>query len=298
MEFTPYKDENGRPNENFGELRILASFRNTMRIFDGQHRRRAIGDLILELAEAKENSSRYRGSALLQDSVPVALYVEKETSLLRQMFSDASKNRKIEANTVTRFDQRNAFNRAAVRLSEESSLFGGRIELERTTVPAGNASLMSINQLAKGLKATEVGIRGRVSRERNTDYLQGLDELCRRCSVWADEFLPAAREEYAGLVNGEIDNDTIPSLRRQSLAFNATFIRIMAGCYQYWLREVSQDWEPLAYYVHESVLTPGGGDSLLVDAGAMVPGHSSPVARHQEMEGAINYIVQEARKAV
>ena len=40
VEFTPYKDENGNPNNNFGELRILANLWNTMRIFDGQHRRK------------------------------------------------------------------------------------------------------------------------------------------------------------------------------------------------------------------------------------------------------------------
>lgn len=297
VEFESYEDENGQRDINFGELRILANLRNTMQVFDGQHRRRAIGELLRELSDGEENSDINR-DALLQAAVPIALYEEENLRSLRTMFNDASKTKKIEASTVTRFDQRNAFNRAAVHVSEKSELFSGRIEMERTTVPAGSSALLAINQLAVNLKALEVGTRGRVSRERNSEYMQNLDELYGRCLLWADEFLPAAREEYAELVNGEIVNDEIPALRRRSLAFSATFIRILAGGYQQWVSRVSEDWEPLAQYVHQAILTPRAGyGALLVDAGAMAPGESSPSARRQEVQGAINYIVAEARKA-
>lgn len=297
VEFEPYRDENDQANINFGELRILANLRNTMRIFDGQHRRRAIGDLLLELAEEGENNSGHR-KAISQASVPVALYAEEDLRSLRQMFADASQTKPIEASTVARFDQRNAFNKAAVHLSEKSSLFAGRLEMERTTVAPSSKSLLSINQLAADLKALEVGIRGRVSQERNREHMQNLDELYRQCLAWADEFLPAVREEYAGLVSGDIADAEIPNLRRQSLAFSATFIRILAGCYQQWGSRETEDWKPLAQYVRKAVLTPRSGyGSLLVDAGVMAPGASSPVARRQEVQGAINYVVQEARKA-
>lgn len=296
VEFESYEDENGQRNINFGELRILANLRNTMQVFDGQHRRRAIGDLLRELSEDEENGDISRDS-LLQAAVPIALYEEEDLRSLRTMFADASKTKRIEASTVTRFDQRNAFNLAAVHLSEKSRLFGGRIEMERTTVAANSKSLLSINQLAADLKALDVGIDGRVSRERNIEHMQNLDELYQRCLTWADDFLPTARNEYAELLIGGIEDNEISALRRRSLAFSATFIRILAGCYQHWLRRVSDDWEPLAYYVNDAVLTPGGGyGSLLVDAGAMAPGDSSLVSRRQEVQGAINYIVAEARK--
>ena len=297
VEFESYEDENGQRDINFGELRILANLRNTMQVFDGQHRRRAIGDLLRELSDDGEDSDINR-DALLQSAVPIALYEEEDLRSLRTMFADASKTKRIEASTVTRFDQRNAFNLAAVHLSENSKLFGGRIEMERTTVAAGSRSLLSINQLAADLKALEVGIRGRVSQDLNSAHMQNLEELYGRCLTWADDFLPTSRNEYAELSTGAIEDSEIPKLRRQSLAFSATFIRILAGCYQYWLRRVSDEWEPLAYYVHDAVLTPGSGyGALLVDAGAMAPGASSPLARRQEVQGAINYIVQEARKA-
>ncbi len=297
VEFEFYNDENGRPNINFGELRILANQRNAMRIFDGQHRRRAIGDLLLELAESGE-SDKAELEEILQASVPVVLYAEADLRSLKQMFTDAAKNKPIEDSTVTRFDRRNAFNLAATYLSEESRLFVGRIEMERTTVAASSSSLLAINQLASNLRTLDVGTRGRISQERNEEHIQNLDALYLRCLEWADEFLPAARVEYDGLVKGEITNSEIPALRRGSLAFSVTFIRILAGAYQQWRQRVSEDWKPLAQYVRKANLMPGGGyGSLLVDAGAMAPGDTSPVARRQEVQGAINYIVAEAQKA-
>ena len=294
VEFESYKDTNGQPNPNFGELRILAHLWNTMRIFDGQHRRRAIGDLLMELSNAEESFAEKR-EELRKAAVPIALYAEDNLEALRQMFADAAQAKRIEASTVTRFDRREAFNLAAMHVSENSRLFGGRTEMERTAVGVSGSSLLAINQLASNLKALEVGIRGRVSKERNEEYMQGLDGLYQRCLEWSDEFLPAAREEYEGLVNGEIANDEIPAIRRTSLAFSATFIRILAGCYQDWRGRGFEDWEPLARFVRSAALRPGGErGSLLVDAGAMAPGDSSPIARRQEVQSAINYIVTNA----
>ena len=294
VEFDTYKDENGRPNINFGELRILANHWNTMKIFDGQHRRRAIGDLLLEFSEQGEEGTEIRG-AFLNSSVPIVLYAEEDQQSLKQMFADASKTKRIEASTVTVFDQRDAINLAAIRLAEKSRLFHGRIEMERTSVAANSSSLLSINQLAAILRALEVGIRGRISRDRNEDYMQDLDTLHNRCLNWSDEFLFAAREEYDGLANGQIDNDEIPVLRSKSLAFSATFIRILAGCFQDLRRKGIEDWTPLAHFVRAASLRPGDGQgSLLVDAGVMAPGDSSPVARRQEVQGAIDYIVATA----
>ena len=294
VEFEPYKDATGQPNLGFGELRILAHLWNTMRIFDGQHRRRAIGDLLMELSNAEEGFAEKR-KGLHKAAVPITLYAEDNLEALRQMFADAAQAKRIEASTVTRFDRREAFNLAAMHVSENSKLFRGRTEMERTAVGMSGSSLLAINQLASSLKALEFGIRGRVSKERNEEYMQGLDRLYQRCLEWCDEFLPASREEYEGLVNGEIANDEIPAVRRTSLAFSATFIRILAGCYSDWRERGFQDWNPLAEFVRSSDLRTGGGrGSLLVDAGAMAPGDSSPIARRQEVQSAIDYIVAHA----
>ena len=74
-------------------------------------------------------------------------------------------------------------------------------------------------------------------------------------------------------------------------------MRILAGCYHDWMGQ-EEDWTPLANYLESASLETGGGHgTLMVDAGAMLPGDSVPSGRRQEVEGAIRYIVQQAGKA-
>ena len=294
LEFEPYESASGELYaENFGELRIRTNRANTMRIFDGQHRRRAIQDTLDRLGNDERASDKL--ATLQQSAVPIVLYAEEDIRALRQMFSDASKTKPIEGNVVTRFDQRDAFNLAAMHLSAESKLFAGRIEMERTTVSRTGRSLLAVNQLAQTLKTLEVGHHRRISRERNDAYMLDLDELYDRCLVWSDEFMPAVRWEYASLLSGEVGNDDIPSCRAISLAYSAPFIQIMAGCYHDWCIE-NPDWEPLATFLQDANLEPGSGrGALLVDAGAVAPEGTSIIARRQEVAGAISYIVQQAK---
>ena len=296
LEFEPYEDEAGEPiSENFGELRIRSRRTNTMRIFDGQHRRRAIQDTLTQLESSEQHGDKL--AALQKASVPIVLYAEDDMAALRQMFSDASKTKRIEANVVAQFDQRDAFNRAATYLTTESRLFGGRVEMNRTTVAPTSRCLISINQLAETLKTLVLGYSGRNSRVRNSNFIQDIDDLFAGCLSWADEFMTAARKEYAALAAGEIPDEHIPLHRAESLAYSTTFMRILAGCYCGW-RPDHGDWQPLAAFVREAVLEPGSGrGALLVDAGAVAVGGQSLFARRQEVDGAIKYILQQAENA-
>ena len=62
--------------------------------------------------------------------------------------------------------------------------------------------LVAINQLATTLKNLVVGYGRRVSRDMNDAYMLNLDALYQSCKTWSDEFLPASREEYSGLLDG------------------------------------------------------------------------------------------------
>lgn len=295
VEFIPYTDENNQASDSIGELRILTGRKSTMKIFDGQHRRRAIADALSELVDDARRSDQL--ASLRQSALPIVLYIEEDIRALRQMFVDASNTKPTESNTVTRFDERNAFNLAAKSLCENSNLFAGRVEMERTTVRRASECLITINQLAAALKTLDVGYNGRVSRERNDDHMLDLDSLYDRCLIWADDFMPSARKEYDELLDGETDNSDIPTLRSTTFAFNASVIRILAGCYYEWTKNGS-DWKPLAQFIRQGLLTPGkseGEGALLVDAGVVTSGGTTPIPRAQEMVKAIDYIVSQAR---
>ena len=294
VEFEPYQNKTGEQhNSNFGELRILTDHADTLKIFDGQHRRRAIQDVLADLSNASDDRSASKLDTLRKSSMTIILYVEEKEKTLRQMFADASKTKRIEGNTVTRFDQRDAFNRAAVWLAENSILFRDRVEMERSSIAASNPNLIAVNQLAATLKNLDVGYGRRVSRDLNDSYLLDLDSLYRRCQVWSDEFMPAAREEYSGLVSGEIDNSEIPHLRRATFAYSIIFIRVLAGCYRQWL-DKHDSWEPLAEFIRESSINHGSGHGLLVDAGLVDPSGTTLFGRRQEVAGAIDHIVRAA----
>lgn len=292
--FQPYPGQPEGGAVTVGELSILSTDADALKIFDGQHRRRAIKDVLRELDRSAGQGEKL--DSLNHDSVPVMLYAEGNIEALRQMFADASKTKPIERNAVTQFDQRDAFNVAAMSLSSDlSDLFGGRVEMERASVPRSSQSIIAINQLATALKTTVVGYGGRVSAERNSEYLRDNDGLVDRCLIWSEDFLTNAREEYENLVNGEVDNSEIPEARNQSLAYNATVIRIFAGCYYEWTKN-GDDWKPLADFIRQASLKPGSDyGALLVDAGAVMPRNISPIGRQGEIKGAIDYILNQAR---
>ena len=297
VEFEPYFDERDNSvNPNFGELRIRTNRVNTMRIFDGQHRRRAIEDVLAELSNASDDRSSDKLDALRKASMTIVLYAEDDIKVLRQMFVDASKNKRIEGHTTARFDQRDAFNQMAVRLANNSRLFKERVEMERSSVAVSSQHLLAVNQLAATLKNLVVGYGRRVSKDRNETFMQNLDGLYEECRVWADEFMPAAREEYNGLYSCEIDNTEIPQFRVSTFAYNVIFIRALAGCYRLWRNDYSS-WEPLADFIRKSSLQYGSGYGLLVDAGLVDPSGTALFGRRQEVAGAIDYIVKKAKDA-
>ena len=286
--FQPYEEEPG-PHYAVGELRIRRDSVSSMKMFDGQHRRRAIRDALKEVGNSEKASS------LMKSSLPVMIYVEDSIEGLQQMFADAAKTKPIERNTITRFDRRDAFNLAALQVAEESELFRGRVEMERVSVPRSSHCIIAINQLAMTLKTIELGFSGRVSKDRNDSYMRDLDSLAIQCLEWADDFMPAARDEYSGLMAGEIDNSDIPQERAKTMAFNATVIRILAGCYREWTKD-AKDWKPLARFLRSHSLEPRQNGGLLVDAGAVAPGDTSPVAQRQLLKNAIDYIVRRAKE--
>ena len=294
IEFDPYSNETGeQQNSNFGELRILTDRLDTMRIFDGQHRRRAIQDVLANLSNADDDHSKSKLDSLRKSSMTIILYAEDKEKTLRQMFVDASKTKRIEGNTVTRFDRRDAFNRAAVWLAENSLLFRGRVEMERSSIAASNPNLIAVNQMAATLKNLDVGYGRRVSRDLNDFYMRDLDSLYRRCQVWSDEFMPAARDEYSDLASGQIDDVEIPHLRSATFAYSIIFIRVLAGCYRLWV-DKHDSWEPLAEFIRNSSISHGSGHGLLVDAGLVDPSGTTLFGRRQEVAGAIDHIVKSA----
>ena len=322
VQFVPFKDDAGNPSSSLGMLQIPFSRMSMLRLFDGQHRRRAIQDVLSGLRDsekeherllndAKENGDysgavtilseqlmevRSKRESLESQSVPIVLYEEGDIKALRRMFADAAKTKPIEAVTSARFDDRDPFNRAAYEVAEQSDLLRDRIEMERNTVARTNPNLLSFNQLATILKTLMFGYYGRVSRVRNLEIEADHEPLVQLGIVWADDFLPATCKEYEELLDRDTEDDLlIPMSRRETFALNATVLRVLAACFHSWREEVGNNVEPLARFIRSESFNNTRENSLLVRAGLVMPGTTSPVGRRQEVQKTIRYILRTAK---
>ena len=99
VDFTPYIEEEGAAM-TVGELRIRTeSIATMMKMFDGQHRRRAVKDVLKELQADMRRSEKL--ADLRSCSLPIMLYVEDRIPALRQMFADAAQTKSIEKNVTS-----------------------------------------------------------------------------------------------------------------------------------------------------------------------------------------------------
>lgn len=321
VSFSPFKDEKGNPSRMFGELEISYDRMNSLRLFDGQHRRRAIQDLLAGLAneenkllqsidESDQNPDttvilkkklvevREKRESLESHSLPIVLYEEGDIKALRLMFADAAKTKPIEAVTRARFDDRDPFNRAAYEIRQRSELFrNDRIEMERNTVARTSSCLLAFNQLATTLKTLIFGYYGRVSKIRNIEFQANHEPIVKLGIEWADDFLPASCKEYEELLDPEVDDvSVIPAMRRETFALNATVLRVLAACFHGWREEVGEDTKPLAEFLRKHSFKNTLKNPLLVRAGLVISGGTSPIARRQEVQEAIRYILRNAKK--
>ena len=313
VEFDAFGNTDGR----FGIIKIPLAAIGQLKLFDGQHRRRAIYDLVDErhaeirdlrklivgaengehdpvvLAELRKrlDSTEARLQELESESIPVLLFGEADTQLLKQMFSDAAKARPIDALTKSRFDARDPFNRAAELVMNGSDLLNGKVEMERSTVSRTSDKLISYNQLSTLLRTLQVGYYGRVSKQKALEF-ESSEELIIAPAERFFAFLLKARDEYRRLAEDEAQ----PSRERGStLAFNNTILRVIAAVWHEWVMEREKNDELLAELFGTADFGPGPG-SMWQKAGLVPSGSRTPVSRRQEVVSAINYVLSEALK--
>lgn len=314
IEFVAYEDEDGQSSATLGFIRIpLDGGTSSIKILDGQHRRMGIRSvrerLRHEIQQAEVQSSRNGNDRSLKQleimserldemAIPVMIYEEANTQDLRRMFSDLAQTRNIDAATKTRFDDRDPFNRAAVELVElgRSALLSGRVEMERTTPNRRSNDLLAINQLARCLKVLSFGYGRRASRPRILEALHNYDELIDLGISWADEFLPSARHEYEILLDIELEEDYIAKNRSTHLAYSATVLQLLAGCYHQW-GELGREFDELTGWLRDQDFERDSEDCMFRTTGMLTLTNPSLISRRQSVQDTIDYIIEQAQLA-
>lgn len=314
IEFVSYEDEDGQSSATLGFVRIpLDGGTSSIKILDGQHRRMGIRSvrerLRHEIQQAAVQSSKNGNDGSLTRletkserldgmAIPVMIYEEANTQNLRRMFSDLAQTRNIDAATKTRFDDRDPFNRAAVELVElgRSVLLSDRVEMERTTPNLRSNDLLAINQLARCLKMLSFGYGGRASRPRILEALHNYDDLIDLGISWADEFLPSTRPEYEVLLDIELEEDFVSTNRSRYLAYSATVLQLLAGCFQVW-SELERPIDELTGWLRDQEFGRDAEDCLFRTTGMLTSTSPTLISRRQSVQATIDYIIEQAQLA-
>ena len=265
IEVYPHLDDDGKET-GMVELRIRNTHKRAIGIVDGQHRRRAVSDLLAILEAPTDQPHKASVQALAEQSIPVCIIPENDVAALRQIFVDFAKAKPIEGNTTAVFDARDAANLTAKWLAEESEVFKGFILNDRASIPPSSEFLLTINHLADCVRKSQVGFKGRWSREKNQHFKENPEVLQQLAMVWSDEFLPAAREEYADCKATKAGEINFFQHRQQSYAYRHQVLIFWAMLYHDWQAK-EYDWKDLAQFLSTANLQRRDDDCLFVRHG-------------------------------
>ena len=296
IDFQPYGNQ-GASVSAVGELTIGEGGRSAMRILDGQHRRHAIREY--RRTQFFDEPGQKRQTDFNRCQMPIALYVERSSKQVSQMFADMAQQKPMGQVARARFDMRDPFNRAAEQVMGDSEWIGPFVEMHNSQVPRTSQRLIAFNQLAKNLQTLMFGYYGRVSRNRRLELDNDVESIVELGIEWTDNFLPNCREEYLELQDPNMDEDFVPRQRNRTLAYNGTMLRMLAGACHVWQKEFPKlEVTHLERHISGLDFAPNAKSGVFVESGVIAAGGGSFVARRQETNAAIDALVRGAYDAM
>lgn len=179
---------------------------------------------IAKLTDQREDLSRQL-ERLKSEHLGVDIYVERDTSLSRQMFVDVADNAKgISAAVRSRFDSSKAVNRTLDDVIRHA-LLQGRVDMEQDRMTRNNPNLIGAKHVADLTRGVVAGIGGRISRKREKELS---DELVIES---VNGFLDCITEAFSDLAAISEGTLTPSGLRDKSLLGSSGMLRVLAGVY-------------------------------------------------------------------
>lgn len=279
-----------------------------VKLFDGQHRRYGIeyalrktqNDIEARITRLEASDDRKRlereieidkewMEGLLEETIPVLLYVESDLVALQQMYADISHVRMPDAITVARFDARDPFNAGALELADTHPVLKGLVDTEHNSLGARSDYLLTLNQLSGVLRVLFIGIAGRNSKRSNS--ASTTKAIIDRGRQFFDDILKAndALQEV-------IDKKITPAdLRaRGDLSLNVTIMKVMAATWRELTVVKEEERKAVVNYLstlpHEANEVAKG--SIYIKAGVLSEGRTTPMGRNQELRKAVQLGVQ------
>lgn len=246
-----FEPRGNRGGTVWGVLTLPRLAQHDLKIVDGQHRVlgfhlawEALGEE-QDIARGRLHTLERRGekaekrqqgkqvtriSADLQrlgdERVAVQIVVVDADEEYKQMFVDIANNAKgISRSTLTRLDSRQIVNRCLDAVVEHP-LLKDRVDFERDNVSGStNPNLTSAKSVADIVRTVQVGIAGRITRQREEtlDASKMIDDARRFLDTLVEGFT-----DYLAIADNVL---TPPELRRRSLLASVSMQRVLAGVY-------------------------------------------------------------------
>ena len=223
-------------------ITLAAEHFNEVRIIDGQHRRKAIGDLLDQLQEPEQRQR------ILTNQISVSLYEVNSEREMRQMFAWLANNKPIDANTKRQFDTSNPFNNVADLIAEQSSLLADRVGRNRAKTANASEWLLTVPEIAELVVVTNLGYgtAATLSLQRSQRPQPIQDAMYQRTMTFFDEFLPKVHPVIRDILDNKVPNPHIAIRRVNTWALDPTVIKFMANCFE---QMQPEPWQPLAQHL-------------------------------------------------
>ena len=210
---------------------ILTVDNSELFIIDGQHRRRAISQLLHEL-KADLNKPKDLQKTESQQ-VLVTLYVCQHERDMKQLFAWMAKNKPIESNTQELFDSSDPWNNAAQDIRDDTDLLRGRINLNKATLGKNDEYFLTNSLLRNNALVITLGGKGKSTKGLTQHHKQEEPqaEIVLNCKGFYDNFLPECHDIFRRIKADEIANAELPYYRQNNWILEPLVVRLLADCY-------------------------------------------------------------------
>ena len=228
---------------------ILTVENSALFIIDGQHRRRAISQLLHEI-RADLNRARDLQKTEAQQ-VLVTLYICQHERDMKQLFAWMAKSKPIESNTQELFDSSDPWNNTAQDIRDDTVLLKNRINLNKATLGKNDEYLLTNSLLRNNALVMTLGGKGKATTgltlHHRKEELQA--EITLNSKSFYDNFLPECHETFTKIKADEIANAELPYYRQNNWLLEPLVIRLLADCYGQ-IKQTNADQDALKEYIN------------------------------------------------
>lgn len=199
-------------------------------ITDGQHRRKALEELCMELSQEDFD-------IIKNDGVSVMITVENDINQIHQDFADCSKTKELPKSLIAVYDKRNPANGLVIDLIDNCPLFKDKVDATSSTLSKNSTKLFLVSQIRSAIKELLLGsaATGDAELEKRSIEMYGSSDSAnyKKDIKKYIEFINKITEKISILsqvseMKDSIHMTQIPALRAEHLLLNSAGLNIVS----------------------------------------------------------------------